>query len=220
MYPDRTKFSDYIFDNNDRLYINLENSNNTINPNVTIKQFLTNNDYTIYDYGKGIALDKYNRKIRIGKILRKLNFEEQLTKLFTNDKSRNNVNNINLKMCITRNPYDVAAMSVNRGWNSCMNMSGGSQARKIEDAIRVGTHVAYLIHNTDDNILRPIARILLNPYHSENNHTILFPEKLYGTGNNTFIESTYNWCKSMFPLKDTYYKKIIIYTMIIIKFLL
>lgn len=199
-------FSDHIFNNTDRIYIQLD-KNKLLSPNIIVYQYLKEKNYDIYDYADGIAIDQNKRKIRIGKLLTKLKADETLIKLFVNDKVRNNAKNTDMCICISRNPYDIASMSVNRGWNSCMNMSGGSQARKIENAIKSGTHIAYLIHSNDIDIKRPIARILLNPYHSKNKNTILFPEKLYGIGNMEFIIAINTWCKTTFKLKDLYYKK-------------
>lgn len=33
--------------------------------------------------------------------------------------------NINCLICITHNPYDVAGMSTDRNWRSCMNLNDG-----------------------------------------------------------------------------------------------
>jgi len=97
-------------------------------------------------YWKGDPiLDIYNRDpVRLGKNL------------------RNNLNN--LYICISDHPYDIAGMSTGRDWTSCMNVEDGICKDYVEEDVRYGTLVAYIIDRQDLNIEHPYGRVLLKPH--------------------------------------------------------
>jgi hypothetical protein len=55
-------------------------------------------------------------------------------------------------------------MSTGRGWSSCM-AADGMHSRYLPRDIRHGTLVAYLVSEKDPDILEPLARVLIKPYH-------------------------------------------------------
>jgi len=67
-----------------------------------------------------------------------------------------------------------------------MNMgdagADGNQSCQLENDVKHGTHVAYLVKKGDTDIKNPVARVSLKPFQSEDSHhTILRPEdKVYG----------------------------------------
>lgn len=76
----------------------------------------------------------------------------------------------------TIDPYDVASMSTDRGWTSCMNLDGGEYCEDIEYDLWYGTIVAYLVNHNDTNIDHPIARIAIKPLvNKETGDMIFFP---------------------------------------------
>ena len=96
---------------------------------------------------------------------------------------------IKLSVVISRNPYDIAGMSTDRRWTSCMRLPdddpsiypGGAYHQHLMHDIELGTLVAYLIEPTDKNIDRPYARIAIKPYQNIKDKSImLYPEsKIY-----------------------------------------
>lgn len=64
----------------------------------------------------------------------------------------------------SKHAYDVAGMSTDRGWTSCMNLYGGSNAHYISMDVVKGTLVAYLVNVTDKNINKPVARVAIKPF--------------------------------------------------------
>lgn len=102
-----------------------------------------------------------------------------------------------LQIMITRDPYKVAGMSTGTPrWKSCMFLGTcptrdladddwhdgeesvpynqrrgydrpGMNAKRMNDELLSGTHVAYLIAAGDHGLKNPFARISLKPYHSE-----------------------------------------------------
>ena len=98
-----------------------------------IEKTLDNNGFYITDYRAGIAMKKSKpgepkdlNQIKIGKILQRLN-QTNLLKQFNErlGTSKKDIQNINFELCITHNPYDIAGMSTDRNWTSCMNLNNG-----------------------------------------------------------------------------------------------
>jgi hypothetical protein len=68
-----------------------------------------------------------------------------------------------LSIVISRNPCDIAGMSTNRGWKSCMNLYTGMYNRYVKQDIIHGSLVVYLIDSDDKEIVRPLGRRLIKP---------------------------------------------------------
>jgi len=119
-------------------------------------------DLTIDDYVKGTVKDKYGRDTKLGKVLTKE--APDLLQQFNNDKIRQAKNSENLLICISKHPYDIAGMSTDRGWSSCMNLNGGEFCEYVGEDIKYNTLIAYLIKEDDLNINRPQARVLIKPF--------------------------------------------------------
>ena len=91
----------------------------------------------------------------------------------------------------SKHAYDVAGMSTNRGWSSCMNLYQGTNAQYIQHDVKDGTMVAYLVKNDDLNIERPVARVAIKPFVNTNDESNVFYEpedRVYGTPPLTFLE--------------------------------
>ena len=69
-----------------------------------------------------------------------------------------------LWIVISNHAYDIAGMSTNRDWTSCMNIIGGECKEYVEKDIEYGTLVCYIIDKKDTNIEHPYGRILIKPY--------------------------------------------------------
>ena len=97
----------------------------------------------------------------------------------------NNDGKIKLIVVISRNPYDIAGMSTDRRWSSCMRLPddgpsihpsihpGGAYHQHLVHDIELGTLVAYLIEPTDKNIEHPYARIAIKPYQNIKDKSIV-----------------------------------------------
>lgn len=91
----------------------------------------------------------------------------------------------------SKHAYDVAGMSTNRGWTSCMNLYQGINAQYIQHDVKSGTMVAYLVKNDDLNIERPVARVAIKPFVNIDDESNVFyeaEERVYGTAPLTFLE--------------------------------
>lgn len=156
----------------DRMEIPLEMEQAPAIPHPDVQKHLEDNGYSINDYRGGFATDKYGRTVSIGKILNKTKASPEITNAFMNDPQRAASSVAQPKIIISRHPHDVAGMSTDRGWRSCMEMRGPSTAgginqRFLQHDIQNGTHVAYLVRPEDNDIKNPMARIALKPYHAD-----------------------------------------------------
>lgn len=100
-----------------------------------------------------------------------------------------------LSICITHNPYDVAGMSTNRDWTSCMALGGdprpgikeesdiygGSHCDTALKQVQYGGMCAYLIDRDDTGIDHPYARIAIKRLESAAGDFMFRPEEhIYG----------------------------------------
>jgi ribosomal protein S16 len=194
---DKAKYAE-LFGGQYRIYIPLETSepvNKTVKINPQVKQEVEKLGYTIDDYLKGIAVKTENgrvRQIKIGKLL-----SPATAKIFANDPVRGATRQSNQMVVISRHPYDIAGMSTDRGWDSCMNLrKEGNNKRYVPLDIKAGSVVAYLINANDKNINRPQARMLIKPFVNVlGNHEIAFgvENTVYGTAPPEFVKTVSDW---------------------------
>ena len=191
--------------------------------------------YNIEDYIKGTAYETRDEQKKqpnkIGRILTKLvsdknrtgeyDFPEhvrekanELSDAFRDDPIRS-AQCEEYKVVISRHPYDIAGMSTDRNWWSCMHLGTqginyktkeeGSNARFIKGDIKEGSVIAYLICSNDKHkngkyaIKKPFARILMKPHVSlddEGNRSYAYTIGMtYGAPIPEFYEFIEKWIK-------------------------
>ncbi len=156
---------------------------------------LETDGYEVVDYIKGLARNKKNgQQIKIGKVLTK--FERtRLLNDYTKDEIREGVKD-NYIVVISRHPYDIAGMSTDRGWSSCMNLDGGSNSHYVPLEIENGTVVAYCVKANDPDIKNPNARLLIKPFVNIENEKEIYlgiDAKVYGTAPEGFVNAVKKW---------------------------
>jgi len=183
------------------------------------------------NYMQGLAFEVANptRKLGIGKMLARSEGSEKdparkselqaLKKSFDADPQRAATKTPDKLIVISRHPYDVAGMSTDRGWKSCMNLVDGINRHYVLRDVKKGSIVAYLINADDLNVNRPLARILIKPYQEKGNPTNLamMGDAVYGTAPARFktqvdawVNAKYNADKSgLFCLAAGLYKDVI-----------
>lgn len=153
-----------------RIYIDaktdavIKNVTQNVKPPIEIVDALMEKNIVLVDYVAGTGKDSHGRIVKIGKYLAK---DPDLKKMFDSDPKRKSLVNATRNhqlICISMHPYDIAGMSTDRGWVSCMNLKDGSNKRFIKQDIAGGTLIAYLIDPQDKNINKPIARCLAKPF--------------------------------------------------------
>jgi hypothetical protein len=218
-----------VFGNKDRLVYDLDLSENdfeTANPLVAKINRLLELNYpgfkikTLEEYKKGIIFSlkdtekKQGRKI--GKLLQAVNDGESIRLLdaFKKDPSRLAKDDM-YKVVISRHPYDIAGMSTDRNWRSCMTLdvtnvvyneperrnTVGVNKRYVPHDISEGSIVAYLVSSSDVTkggkveIRRPLSRILMKPFENvENSRDIAYSlGKTYGAGIEKFSDFVREW---------------------------
>lgn len=202
----------HIFKGKDRIYLPFNKSKEIEVPS-KIENYLSSKDLEIVDYKAGLAKNKNGRLSKIGKALSMEEEGKKLLDLFNT--SRSGAKKDNLMIVISRHPYDLAGMSTERGWTSCMNLSDGEFKNYIFKDIENGTLIAYVIDSMDKNINKPICRLLIKQYINIDNENdiILYPEnKIYGTDINGFRNIVFDWIKTFQVIKGTYKLKEGLYT--------
>lgn len=112
---------------------------------------------------------------------------------------------------ISRHPYDIAGMSTDRNWTSCMDLGpkieykdrkeeNGLHSDYVKEDIASGSLIAYLVSDKDRTpggdlaIRRPIGRILMKPFVSEDGSKIAYSVgKIYGAGGEAFKSFISKW---------------------------
>lgn len=119
-----------------------------------------------FDYAKGIVKVGFEngkeREQKIGKFLK----DKDLLDRYSKDPTRlvKNLKDKEMYICISNHAYDIAGMSANRNWTSCMNIFNGQMKSVVTEDIKYGTLVAYIVEKNDTNIESPIGRVLIKPY--------------------------------------------------------
>ena len=186
-----------------------------------------------YDFACNRIYDKNNREYRLTKFLQllitkklkniteeqyedilervkifKLNFKKDLLDAYALNLPPKSMltdsKGVSLSIVVSRDPYDIAGMSTDRRWSSCMRLpndndpddEGGQCFYHLQHDIRLGTLVAYLIEPADKNIDKPYARIAIKPHHNiEKKSVYLFSEdRVYH--DNSLGDDTYEKFKS------------------------
>lgn len=162
---------------------------------IAIVRALAARGYEVFDYVKGLAIDTKTKKrqMKIGKVLKN---DPTPLKKFTND-SKRAAGKREYVIVISRHPYDIAGMSTDRGWSSCMSLVDGEEKSYIMHDVKQGTIIAYLITNDDLNIQKPAARILIKPFSNDSGDVILAKEGTHGCGNSEFRKVVEKWIKEV-----------------------
>lgn len=195
-----------------RIFIPLEEEKSNTEKSPThkkVEEFLNQNGFEIVDYIKGIVRNtEKNQNIKIGKVLTKLKPTETvmvdtkdgpknlpLIDAFAVDKTREGTRNEYVAV-ISRHPYDIAGMSTNRGWTSCMNLDTGINRHYVPIDITAGSVVAYVTNKNDPNLKNPTGRVLIKPFVDVlGSPEVLFgiEERVYGTNVPGFLNSVKKW---------------------------
>jgi len=190
-----------------------------------VKAILEENGYKITDYRGGYCSDGRNT-FKIGKVLNKLwkNDIQDLQRKFENDEIYNLEREIEsdnqyyqgiintfqnssyrvgkqvsgFSVVISQDPNDVAKMSTDRDWTSCMQLGTGQYYRDVFCEVQEGGLVAYLINSNDTEITKPLARIRIRRFASDDGRNVLAPEEaVYGNEVKGFQQFVKNWVKSV-----------------------
>ena len=127
-----------------------------------------------------------------------------IDKYLKNFNSRPIIKNIECQVVISRDPYDIAGMSTDRRWTSCMelknenknydersrNQNQGGQFRYyVKNDLIEGSLIAYLIDKDDREIEEPYARVLIKPYINRQGDQIFLSPEARVYKDDTLIDS-------------------------------
>jgi hypothetical protein len=206
---------DDIFKGEHRIYILLDIQRQALKTTPLIKKIKSyiETDKKIpieeFDYIGGYIKSK-KQTMKIGRLIKD---NIKLAKSFEQDPLRASKD---LLIVISRHPYDIAGMSTDRGWASCMALgdklpgrkrtSPGGYSEYVKKDIEAGTLIAYLISNKDRNINNPLSRVLLKPYKSDDGSIAYNVGEVYGISNKYFKKRVEKWTDENFDKSKAYYK--------------
>ncbi|AXG66904.1 hypothetical protein HOU08_gp178 [Dickeya phage vB_DsoM_JA29] len=161
----------------------------------SIAAFLRENNFELLDYAAGTVKDRHDRVQRLGKVLSK---QPDLKKLFDNDANRRQIVTAakgDKLVCLSMHPYDIAGMSTDRGWTSCMNLVDGSNKKFVERDVKANTLIAYMVNPEDKNVNKPIMRLLLKKFVNSNGSSFRYiAEVAYPDAKDTlFVKKVQEW---------------------------
>lgn len=87
----------------------------------------------IDDYVGGYGIDSHGRRVKLGRVLD----SEVLRQRFANDPIRQASKNGEFACVISRHPYDIAGMSADRGWTSCMSIPTSHPGTVLKNSKRI-----------------------------------------------------------------------------------
>jgi hypothetical protein len=179
----------------DRVYFPFSTSGGMVTHESPVKKeveaALQGTDFKLKDYKLGVAVDKYGRETKLGKALSKIGKPDLVNK-FNGDKTRESAKKTDFIIVFSKHPYDIAGMSTDRGWTSCMSLYIGGFKKHIKWDVKQGSFVCYLTRVGDTNLSKPTGRIAVKPYvNVENKKDVLYsPEQtIYGTAPNEFLNT-------------------------------
>lgn len=165
------------------------------------------------EYIEGFARDRKNRrKIKIGKVINKVSKNDpsrktKLLRLYNNDPIRQ-AKNDNYIAVISRHPYDIAGMSTDRGWTSCMNLRGGRYSeRYVPVDIKKGSLIAYATKEDDPDLKNPVCRVMIKPFvevEKWGDDNVQDPDIFFGVENRVygeevdgFVDAVIDWVEEV-----------------------
>lgn len=134
---------------------------------------------------------------------------QTLKKIFGNSPARQAGKSKNLQVVISQDPHDIAKMSYERGWKSCMELGSGDFYHCVINEIEDGGMVAYLIREGDEMIKNPLSRLWIRKFVNDNGEVIASPEtKVYGEKVEGFLEVVKNFIASKQSVSGGIYQMI------------
>ena len=179
---EETPLVDELFGDKERIYLKVNYLREYSDTYYDVHNYLSHRGYEITDYVKGYATDKAGKQTyKIGKLLKK---REPLLEQYKEDETRSSVDKY---IVLSRAKEDIANMSTNRAWGSCMAAKGIFR-HKVPAIVGSKTLVAYLITENDPEINNPLSRLLLKPYDSRKtvNEKSAYQEKSFPALSDTF----------------------------------
>lgn len=176
-----------------RLYIDIgQRAKTHYSVPASVRAAVTRAGFVITDYlaKKCVkAADKEQKNVfNIGKVIAK---DQHAKAAFDNDPQLQNSKAAHPQVVISCHPYDIIGMSTGRDWDkqSCMRLDDGisnvgnvhANMKYVKHDVAEGTLVAYAIQSDDNNIQKPLCRMLIKPFRNAKGDVLYRREgRVYG----------------------------------------
>jgi len=236
-FNNKEKVFDSWFNGEEKVFIPFKKNNTLQRSDQDLIQALAEKGWKTdnEDYRAGYAY-KDGRKMRIGKILDLLQSQDtknieigpeseeeqnnerrrlaeyyRYLKLDFMSSSFRSLKNVkDTSIVISQDAHDIAKMSTDRNWTSCMDFAKGEKSDEVWEELEEGGFIAYLINNDDKEIEEPLARVLIRRYQDKDGKSIAMVENTsYGVDVDGFVQQVKDWVDSKqgkIP-KNTYWQQ-------------
>jgi len=214
-------FKEWFPEGQNRLYIPFAPSQNKSTDDMELMGILEESGCPCNDtdYQEGYCWYNKKQKVKIGKFLDKIRFEQikKLPSEFNNQDGKIIIEKIyqkrlnifmtsrfrvlkkqsDLIVAISQDPMDIARMSSGRGWTSCMRLGTGGHYEDVFCEIAAGSLIAYLIRKDDLEIAEPLARIAIRRFVNPEGVSLALPEQsVYGNAPKDFYKTVKAWLEN------------------------
>lgn len=184
---------------------------------LSAKDYLSTGLYSMFSDGRNIRIGKMIKTCLKKKAFMTNDQQNEaenalkILEMFSSPQNRENY-----IVVISMHPYDIAGMSTDRGWRSCMNLVDGRYKRYVMSSMLNGVLIAYFCRKNDTtdwgdtegkhhknnkpNIQHPLGRVLIKPYHKpddknwlDNRRFFLACSLSYGTFPSRAVAFVQNW---------------------------
>ncbi|GAB5389729.1 MAG: hypothetical protein Alpg2KO_26970 [Alphaproteobacteria bacterium] len=189
-----------LFGDEDRIYMEA-NLPKTSPVQGMIEEVLKAEGYEHIDYAAGLASTDGKNPTKIGRLLTKM--DPVLAHAYGKDPARSG----DLMIMVSRDPADIAGMSADRGWMSCLSpdYSPYHYGDNMRRNLQADSLVAYLVAKDDPLALKPLSRVHIKPYFSDGvmktgigKRTMLYAGKNYGLPISSFQHQVQGWLDESF----------------------
>lgn len=144
------------------------------------------------DYVRGAVKDKYNRDVRLGRVIKNNSLRDQFDRdpvRQTGYRNHKTTTVRGIEVAGQTNPVPNEQHPKGHAWkdSSCKNISNGINKRYLKNEIKHGT----VVHFVHDHNGQEIYRATLQPHHNGNEHTIYAVDAEYGIKHPKFTEDAH-----------------------------
>jgi hypothetical protein len=144
------------------------------------------------DYVRGAVKDKYNRDVRLGRVIKNNSLRDQFDRdpvRQTGYRNHKTTTVRGIEVAGQTNPVPNEQHPNGHAWkdSSCKNISNGINRRYLKHEIKHGT----VVHFVHDHNGQEIYRATLQPHHNGNEHTMYTVDAEYGIKHPKFTEDAH-----------------------------
>jgi hypothetical protein len=144
------------------------------------------------------GIDKFSLNIKINNLI--YNIKSTMDEYLSSPLRGNLHSDGDYLIVISKDPTDIAGMSTEKRWTSCMSLDGGSHSSGVYCEIIEGGFIAYLINKDDKEVSDPLARYRIRRFESVKTResVAIMEDSMYSDNTEYpgFMEAVQGWIDS------------------------